>query len=190
MSSPESMAERHGRVLERLSELGLSLAETAHEKALAAETPAELRDMALTFHRISRSVRQSLALEAKLVREGLQAERVQRAADDQARDIAQLEAARRVRDRKESVTAELNPLIWTEADEDEDEADALFCDLKDLLEQAADEPGFLETPIDTLVARLAADLRLGAEAPPYPGEGPGAPIAPPPPPPPPPPDSG
>ena len=69
--------ERHGRVLARLTELGLALAERARAQALAAmdgEAPP-VAELGLTFHRISRSVRQSIALEAKLVRDAARAER-------------------------------------------------------------------------------------------------------------------
>lgn len=69
MSIPSDMADRHARVLARLTELGLALAEQTFEDAQAAETPAERIEAVKAFHTISRSVRQSVALEAKLTRQ-------------------------------------------------------------------------------------------------------------------------
>ena len=63
------MAQRHGRILARLSELGLAHAERLHDQAMAAEDPKAAAELGLTFHRVSRSIRQSIALEAKLVRD-------------------------------------------------------------------------------------------------------------------------
>jgi len=63
---PNEMAERHGRMLARLAELSLSAAEILHERLVTAETNAEARDLGLALQRVSRSVRQTLLLEAKL----------------------------------------------------------------------------------------------------------------------------
>ena len=69
MSIPPDMAERHARVLARLTELGLALAERTFEDAEAAETPAERIEAVKAFHTISRSVRQTVALETRLTRQ-------------------------------------------------------------------------------------------------------------------------
>jgi hypothetical protein len=47
----------------------LTLARSIHGRALAAEDDKAASDLGLAFHRISRSVRQTLALEAKLERD-------------------------------------------------------------------------------------------------------------------------
>ena len=60
------MHERHARLLGRLAELGMALAEDLHARARAADTPQEAETLASGFHKLSRSVRQSLALEARL----------------------------------------------------------------------------------------------------------------------------
>ncbi|TAJ72556.1 MAG: hypothetical protein EPO51_02160, partial [Phenylobacterium sp.] len=69
MSIPPDMAERHARVLARLTELGLALAERTFEEAEAAETPEQRVALVKAFHTISRSVRQTVALEARLARQ-------------------------------------------------------------------------------------------------------------------------
>src|SRR5205085_9794530 len=68
MEATADMQTRHAAILGRLAELGMDLAEQLHADACAAETPAERGQIAATFHRISRSVRQTLALEARLLR--------------------------------------------------------------------------------------------------------------------------
>jgi hypothetical protein len=75
----ETMMERHQRVLRRLTDLAMQLAEKAQEKALARITaePADPEaapapgqsDPLLGFARIARTVRQTVMLEAKLEKE-------------------------------------------------------------------------------------------------------------------------
>lgn len=77
---PSEMSARHSAVLARLTELGLALAERVQAQAMAAEGPEDLDRMSQAFHRVSRSVRMSLALEAKLAR----AERDEQRARDAA----------------------------------------------------------------------------------------------------------
>jgi hypothetical protein len=61
-------AERHGRVLQELTELGMNLARAVSAEATVAD-PAKANELALAFSRIARAVRQTLALEAKLAEE-------------------------------------------------------------------------------------------------------------------------
>ena len=61
------------------------------------------------------------------------------------------------------VKAVLNRLIWNEAEGDEDEYEVLLEDLDTRLWAIQDAPGFAETPIEVLAARLAADMRLSGE---------------------------
>lgn len=77
------MAERHAAVLARLTALALELAERVQAAAIAAEAAEDLDRLAGAFHRVSRSVRLSMALEAKLAR----------AARAEAREDARQEAS-------------------------------------------------------------------------------------------------
>ncbi len=68
------MQERHQRMLKKLAEMAMDLAEAAHEEAMeeiAARKadpakPEPVRDPMLGFSRMARTVRQTVALEAKL----------------------------------------------------------------------------------------------------------------------------
>jgi len=153
---PETKHAKCARILGELSELGLTLARDLHARALAAETVEDAQAAALAFHRISRSVRQSLALEAKLEREMAAEART-------AVERARIERIAQVSDRQREVVRAMNRLIWTEAEGDEDEAEMLGDDLGARLDEAALAPGFLEIPLETLVARLSADMGLTAE---------------------------
>jgi hypothetical protein len=154
------MAERHGRTLARLTELGLALAERAQEQALAAmdaEAPKAVADLSLTFHRTSRSVRQSIALEARLVRDAARAER-EMADEAERRRTAPLRDPVAMVRRKAAVREAVEQIIWSEREGDEAE------ELLDLLETrlapgGLDDDVYLE-PLETHIARICADLGL------------------------------
>jgi hypothetical protein len=150
-------ADRHAPILAELAELGLSLARAVHEKALAAETPAELAEMTLAFHRISRSVRQTLALEAKLERDRARRDLEVRAEADRGRQ----EAAER---RKRQVRIAVERTIWAER-ESYDEAERLIDELDDILTEEALSDEFLAGPVEAHIERIRQDLGLsGAPA--------------------------
>ena len=168
MHDAAEMMQRHGRTLARLTELGLALAERTQAQAVAAldaEDPEAAADLGLTFHRISRSVRQSIALEAKLVRDAARAER-------EAADEAERKRTAILRDpvamvrRKAAVREAIERLIWTEREGEEAE------ELLDLLETrlapgGLDDEVYLE-PLEDHIARLCADLGLPLPDPPQP----------------------
>jgi hypothetical protein len=158
MSTDAEMTERHARGLVELTELGLSLARDLHACALAEPDPRTKAETALAFHRVSRSVRQSMALEARLKRDLAQQDREARAEAVQATET-------RVRNRKAQVRAAVERLIWTEAESDE-EAERLVDDLGEQLDEAALHEGFADAPVEVHIARLRADLGLpgGVEA--------------------------
>jgi hypothetical protein len=153
MSDGVNTAEREKRILGELAELGLSLARAVHERALAAETSAEMTELALAFHRTSRSVRQTLALESKLERDGARRDRE-----------ALVEAARAhetgVTRRKHQVRMAVERSIWTEAEGLE--AERLVDELDDLLEEESLADDFTAEPVEAHVARIRGDLGLSA----------------------------
>jgi hypothetical protein len=147
MSSPAEMAERRGRMLAELAELGLSLARDLHGQALDAETPQEKVQLAEAFNRISRSVRQSVALEAKLQREAGRDAHERRGREREARK-AQL-ARRVVR------------LINDEVG-DRGLAFRMAREAPDWVERESESESFLDEPIEAQVARIRAAMGLDA----------------------------
>jgi hypothetical protein len=170
MHDAAEMAERHGRILARLSELGLAQAERLNDLVLAADDPKAASDLALAFHRVSRTVRQSIALEARLVRDAQAAERREREAQrdlelfrdevcdpyaDMPRDQQRIDA------RKDAIRAKVQQAIWDEV-EPEDAEHAGY--LEDLLEQRLDlfgrSNGFGLEPLADHLARFYTDFSL------------------------------
>jgi len=150
MSASDAMAERHTRVLAELTELGLDLARSLQARAEAAASPEEAEGLALAFHRVARSVRQTLALESRLAREraGI--------ANDERNDLRRAVTARQAQ-----VRAPVARDVWSE--HEQDEAEALMEVLEDHLDEAALYPGFLEDPVEAQVAWLRAQLGLPAD---------------------------
>ncbi|MDB5444046.1 MAG: hypothetical protein JWP86_3273 [Phenylobacterium sp.] len=145
MSDRQEITERRARILAELSELGLASARDLHQRQLAAETAKDAALLANSLHRISRSIRQTLALEAKL--------------DRDARKETRREAEARVAQRKAQVKATVERLIWDEAETQEREDH-----LRDVLTTFLDEDdlyGHLaEGDIDTHIARLCTELGI------------------------------
>lgn len=155
MSDGAQVAERQGRILGELAELGLSLARVAHARALAAETPEATSELALAFHRISRSVRQTLALEAKLERDRARQDREVRAEAMREHEV-------RVARRKAQVRIAVERAVWTEAEGAE--AELLVDELDDLLEAEVLSDDFMAGPVEVRIERIRADLGLSQPA--------------------------
>lgn len=94
MSDTSEMSLRHGAVLARLTELGLALAERVQAEAMAATGAEDLDRMSQAFHRVSRSVRMSMALEAKLARAEREEARAQARAEEGARELPEIRLVR------------------------------------------------------------------------------------------------
>ncbi len=158
MSAGAHISEtRHGLILAELASLGLTLARDLHERALAAESAEEAARLATAFHRISRGVRQSLALEAKLSRE-------QEAHALQHAPLKEKERQARVSRRHTQVYRAVERLIWDE-EEDEEIAEQRAEDLRELLDLEALDDDFLAEPLAQQIDRIRARLDLiGSDA--------------------------
>ncbi|WP_296596184.1 hypothetical protein [Phenylobacterium sp.] len=157
MSISPDMAERHARTLARLAELGLALAEQTFADADAAATPAERNDAVKAFHTVSRSVRQCVALEARLVRQqALDAREAARAkAGEPPRKPGGVEISRRV----SAVRGAVTRVIWHEA-EDDDTAAWLEDALNEDLATACLRDDFCAETLDDHIANLCQALGL------------------------------
>jgi hypothetical protein len=156
MDERAEMAERHGRMLGRLAEMSLALAERLHDKAMAAEAEGEIQSLSSAYHRMARSARQSMALEERFWRERARWAREEETRGER-RDTKQL--ARR----KGQVKARVERLIWDE--HEGDEAEALVEELERRLDEDALFDGFLEAPLEAHVTRLCAELALSGSSP-------------------------
>ncbi|TAJ70021.1 MAG: hypothetical protein EPO51_21110 [Phenylobacterium sp.] len=61
--------DRDAEMLARLAEMDFSAAEHVHAKLVAASDTDEIAELSRSYHRVSRALRQTLALKAKLARD-------------------------------------------------------------------------------------------------------------------------
>ena len=148
--------DRQDRILAELSELGLALARDLQACALAADDIATKSELGLAFQRVSRAVRQTLALEAKLERDR------QRDARDDLADAGQAREDRAER-RKAQVRMAVKRCVLDV--HDGFDADNLLGDLEERLEEDGLYDLFAGTDdIDAHIVRLCEELGV-----PHPG---------------------
>lgn len=152
MSEAKDIADRSQQMLARLAELTLDAAENLHGRLIEAEAPAEAQGLGLAFERVSRSLRQTLLLEAKLEKDVLAAQREVEAL--QARAAEALYPVRRARVRSAVIDA------IAEASERPEEAEELADTLEANLDAYLRDPEFAAMAFADLVDRLCRDLGL------------------------------
>jgi len=162
--------ERADLILDELARLGLSLARDMAQRAEAAKDDDQAARLAMAFHHVSRSVRQSLALQAKLAHD---AQRHLR----EARDDAQRQDKTRRELHAARVRSGVRRIIGAEAAEREHIA--LLSRLELALLSDSTDADFLEGTVERHVARLCR--MLGVRVPDAAAQDTAAPAADPPP---------
>jgi hypothetical protein len=150
----EPTPDRDEEMLARLAGFDLAAAERVHGRLMAAEESSEIAELGRTYQRVARSLRQTLALKAKLKRD-----RETAAKDAKPPRPGGVALARRVREVRAAVTR----VIWTEA-ESADSATDLEEALDDRLTVEMLSDDFCDEPLDDHVARLCLALDLSSEA--------------------------
>ena len=137
--SAETRTERHLRLLAELAELGMRLTRTL--VAQAEQTPGAEADPQLAYARLTRSIRQTMALETRL-------------ADDQ-----KVRRERQARQHRYERQAQVRRRVERAIDADADEADIddLLCDLNERLSDP-DDTDFTNRPLIEVVASICRDL--------------------------------
>ena len=157
--STEAMEARHSGVLQELAEIGMEHARIglghALNETMGRPVPRPAADPQLGYARVARSVRQTLALEAKF-REGSTARaekaETERVAERQARGEAC----------KSDVREAVEQLIETEAGESREgleRAERLLDDLYERLDDAPDED-FADVSVRQAIETICRDLGL------------------------------
>jgi len=169
MTDATDIVDREAQMLGRLAELDLAAAERVHARLMATEDAGEIADLGRTYQRIARSLRQTLALKARLAHEQAGRARIDRGPRNETTAQA----------RKAEVREAVSRVVWDEYERDE--AEAILQEFEDLLPLAAAEESFLTAPLPVVVARLCALLEVPWRAPPPPAtadaaEGAGAPL--------------
>jgi hypothetical protein len=157
----EKRAARRLDALERLSIIGMALSEAMLARVSDAMTAGEAVDagaVALEYSRLSRAVRQTVALEARLDagREDL----AKRVADERAarRERAQEARAQRMESNSGHVNCAVSRAIEAQAGRGTKRARLLNERLETLMEDPRDEDDYALGPVSALVARLCASL--------------------------------
>ena len=118
-------------------------------RCIAVGDAREAAHLALGFHRSSRSVRQCIALKAKLLRD-----QVRHGREDQAHAARQDETGMLIR--KAQVRLSVERAVWNEADGPE--AERLLGELDDILEAETFDDDFVQGPVQTHIARICEEL--------------------------------
>lgn len=155
MSSNPDMNARHGALLAELAEIGMAMARGLREEMETAEAPEAKARAMTSFTKIARTVRQCVALEARLDGDATRA-----AVEAQAHEDRDLQ--RRIRRRKARVTHWVQRAICNDAREDDDEdliAERME-DLRERLDENLLDADFADRPLGEVLAMLCADLGL------------------------------
>ncbi len=166
-------------MLAGLAAMTLVLARDLQARALEAATTEEATKLATAFHRVSRGLRQTLALELKVIREAhaQRREAEQSAAAEAAARLLQEETrAKAFNDRRRSVRSRIDDAFWSEHEgcdwvtSDQAEmarfperpppGDPMWDRLETFLDEAATEPDFLSRDVDILVIEACDAIGL------------------------------
>jgi hypothetical protein len=185
-------AERRLRMLEKLAQLEMELAEALQRQAIAAANPVEparpddaaasapgaapqtAGDLSAGFARIARSLRLTLALQAR-AEEQLRALLAGEAAKVEVRRVeASRREAQQARARSDRHRNEVERLVLEAAEREVEDLEALDGVLKALEERLADDEAYRDLdrmPLREVVERLCADLELTPDWSRWEGEG-------------------
>ena len=148
----EPTPDRDEEMLARLAEFDLAAAEKVHGRLMAAEETSEIAELGRTYQRVARSLRQTLALKARLKRDCEAG--VKDAPPAKPGGVA---VARRIRELRQAVTR----VIWNEAEREDAEYHEEA--LEDLIMREMLGDGFCAEPLDDHVARVCLAFGLSSE---------------------------
>ena len=163
MSDLSPSAERREQMLGLLAEKALALACAVQQRALEAETSEEMAQLSQAFVRLGRSVRQCIALHARLEKDRVGGEHAaaQARAQTQAGDRA-LAVRQRKLELQHGVEAALCADWDPEIEEDDGESFHLIGSLHERLDDLSEAEGFLDIDPDQLIDQLCQDLCMEA----------------------------
>jgi hypothetical protein len=159
-AAPDRAAERFA-MLRELADIGMEMARALQSEVRAqavedaAEPPQSVAELGLAFSRVSRAVRQTLALEARLEDDRLDRERAAKAAED-----AQSQSNSELSDRAARVKARLMQLLHPDRERDHQWDDDWDEDLNDEPDAEPGEGFVSDRPAADVVAGVCGDLGL------------------------------
>jgi hypothetical protein len=153
-------------MLRELADIGMEMAralqgevraraEVVEAEAEAGEAPRSVAELGLAFSRVSRSVRQTLALEARLEDDRLARERAAEAAEE-----ANAQSNSELSERAARVRAKLMQLLHPDRERDHRWDDDWFEDLSDEPDDERGEGFVSDRPAADVVAGVCGDLGI------------------------------
>ncbi len=159
-AAPVLTPERIDAMLSVVAETCLAGVTAAGERLQSAEDMADFERAGRTLASTARIVRQVIMLKQRYDRErAAQAADARRAAAAERED-AEREHGQAVWSHRTRVRQHFERVLWDEYEDDD--AQEVFEDLEDRLGDLAGDAGFLETPVETLIARLTEEFGVGA----------------------------
>jgi len=157
MRDLDGILEREDEALGEAAEMDLALAKHVFTMARAAEDVGEVERLVRAYQRVTRSLRQTLALRQRLRRE--------RQADRTARDAYPPPAEVRahpalIEARKTQVRAAVERLIYTEHEHETETAEMMCEDLDEVLDDFGRAKGFATAPLVEVVRHACEVLEL------------------------------
>ena len=145
-------------MLARLAEFDLAAAERVHGRLMAAEESSEIAELGRTYQRVARSLRQTLALRAKLKRDAARPR-------PRPRSPGRRRAASPWRGGPRGSRDAVTRVIWNEAERPRTWTSALRRTGagRDFRREVVDD-GFCDEAFDDHVARICLELGLPADA--------------------------
>jgi hypothetical protein len=158
MTEAADIVEREAQMLGRLAELDLAAVEKVHAQLMQAEAAHEVADLGRTYQRFARSLRQTLALKARLAGERMRHARVRREEAARARTARAPQDETALEARKAEIREAVTRVAWDEYERTD--AEEVLLEFEDLLPLAAAEESFLTAPVPIVAARLCALLEI------------------------------
>ena len=168
---PEKQA-RVEAMLGELAELSLMVARELAVRLRESADTDETVALAGAFSKVTRVMRLTLALDAKLERDAARDAAAETRAALEAHTAADAGAARAakaetsaypIEGRKARVRGVMERLLWNESEGDYQDVEVLIEGLNARLDEAALRPDFTALPVETLARRIIADLNLSGD---------------------------
>jgi len=164
MSETAPTPTREDQMLAELAELDLALARKVHAAAMAATEPEAVGALARTYQRVARSLRQTLALKARVAAERARAE-AQRAAQA-ARGRRPVRGLLADLARRRTLRDAVHRVAWDEYERGELSEPAFEQRIRkamEIIETISLRPGFEREDLDEQVQLLCETLELDPE---------------------------
>lgn len=142
-------------MLAELAEMDLSAARHVHTRLLAATETDDVVSLGRAYQRAARSLRQTLALKARMARDAAQAERA-----SSSRPETSNRRENQIMDRQCDIQDAVERLILAEVPDDEDFREVLSERFIDELNDWGEEDDFTEVELDAQVLRACRFLNL------------------------------